>query len=147
MSLALEQPRLAPVQPWGCPRARDIFGSLRPSPEKTTCSFPYRFLGKSRNSGLVPGNRDPNTAMHSCLKCTPQNETRQQTNEKKNNNPKIQRPANSQPNPSPFPSPRARTTPLPPRFPPPSPTPTKRKPEALGYLRSPYEGVKTRAAF
>ena len=33
--------------------------AARPSPEKTTCSFPYRFRGKSRNSGLVPGNRDP----------------------------------------------------------------------------------------
>ena len=59
ISLALEQPRLAPVQPWGCPRARDNFGTLRPSPKKTTCSFPYRFSGKSRNSGLVPGKRDP----------------------------------------------------------------------------------------
>ena len=47
------------MQPWGCSRARDNFGSLRPLPEKTTCSFPYRFSGKSRNSGLVPGNRDP----------------------------------------------------------------------------------------
>ena len=45
MSLAVEQPRLAPVQPWGCPGARDIFGTLQPSPEKTTCSFPYRFRG------------------------------------------------------------------------------------------------------
>ena len=27
MSLAPEQPKLAPVQPWGCPRARDIFGT------------------------------------------------------------------------------------------------------------------------
>ena len=43
----------------GCPRARDIFGSLRPLPEKTTCSSPYRYSGKSRNSGLVPGNRNP----------------------------------------------------------------------------------------
>ena len=61
MSLALEQPRLAPVQPWGCPRARDTLRTLQPSPEKTTCSFPSRFSGKSRNSGLVPGNRDPNS--------------------------------------------------------------------------------------
>ena len=61
MSLALEQPRLAPVQPWGWRRARDNFGPLRPSPAETTCSFPYRFSGKSRNSGLVPGKRDPNT--------------------------------------------------------------------------------------
>ena len=59
MSLALEQPRLAPVQSWGCPRARDNFGTLWPLPEKTTCSFRYRFSGKSRNSGVVPGNRDP----------------------------------------------------------------------------------------
>ena len=59
LSLALEQPRLAPVQPWGCSSARDNFGTLRPRPEKTTCSFPYRFSGKNRNSGLVPGNRDP----------------------------------------------------------------------------------------
>ena len=60
ISLALEQPRLAPVQPWGCSRARDNSGTLRPRPEKTTCSFPYRFSGKNTNSGLVPGNRDPN---------------------------------------------------------------------------------------
>ena len=43
----------------GCPKARDNFGTLWPLPEKTTCSFPYRFSGKSRNSGLVPDNRDP----------------------------------------------------------------------------------------
>ena len=61
ISFALKQPRLAPVQPWGCSRARDNFGCLRPRPEKTTCSFPYRFSGENRNSGLVPGNRNPNT--------------------------------------------------------------------------------------
>ena len=33
-----------------------IFG---PSPEETTCSFPYRFSGENRNSGLAPGNRNP----------------------------------------------------------------------------------------
>ena len=60
MSLALGQPQGCSGASLGCARARDIFGSLRPSPEKTTCSFPYRFSGKSRNSGLVPGNRDPN---------------------------------------------------------------------------------------
>ena len=38
--------------------------TLRPSPEKTTCSFPSGFSGKSRSLGLVPGNRDPNTAVH-----------------------------------------------------------------------------------
>ena len=69
MSLALEQPRLAPVQPWGCPRARDNFGSVRPSPEKTACSFPCRFSGKSRNSGLVPGNRDPKFSKEIAAKC------------------------------------------------------------------------------
>ena len=36
-------------------------GTLRPRPEKTTCSFPHRFSGKNRNSGLVPGHRDPKT--------------------------------------------------------------------------------------
>ena len=45
MSLALEQPRLAPVQPWGSPRARDNSGTLRPSPKKSTCSFPYQYMG------------------------------------------------------------------------------------------------------
>ena len=34
-SLALEQPRLGPVQPSGCPGARDAFETLRPSPENT----------------------------------------------------------------------------------------------------------------
>ena len=32
MALAPEQPRLAPVQVWGCSRARDMFETLRPSP-------------------------------------------------------------------------------------------------------------------
>ena len=47
-------PRLPPVQPWGCPRARDIFDTRRPSPPKTTCSFSYRFAENgpcSRQSG------------------------------------------------------------------------------------------------
>ena len=44
----------------GCPRARDSFGTLWPLPESTTCSFPYRFSRKSRNSALVPGDGDPN---------------------------------------------------------------------------------------
>ena len=60
MSLALEQPQACTGASLGCSRARDILGSLRPRPEKTTCSFPYRFSEKNRNSGLVPGNRDPN---------------------------------------------------------------------------------------
>ena len=61
ISLALLQsnPKVAPVQVWGCSRARDNFGTLRPSPEKTTCCFPYRFSGKNRNSGLVPGKQNP----------------------------------------------------------------------------------------
>ena len=58
MSVALEQPQGCTGARLGCSRARDIFGSLQPSPETTTCSFPYRLSGKSRNSGLVPGNRD-----------------------------------------------------------------------------------------
>ena len=33
---------------------------LEPSPKKTTCSFSYRFSGRSRISGLAPSNRDPN---------------------------------------------------------------------------------------
>ena len=41
MSLALEQPRLVPVQPWGCPGAADNSGTLWPSLEKTSCSFPF----------------------------------------------------------------------------------------------------------
>ena len=48
MSLALEQSRLAPVQPWGCcPRARAIFGTLQPAPEKTAIAdkiITYRFF-------------------------------------------------------------------------------------------------------
>ena len=47
----------------GCPRARDICGTFRPSPEKTTCCFPYRFSEKNRNSGLVPGNWNPKPGM------------------------------------------------------------------------------------
>ena len=60
MSLALEQHQGCTGASLGCSRARDILGSLRPRPEKTTCSFPYRFARKNTNSGLVPGNRDPN---------------------------------------------------------------------------------------
>ena len=30
-------------------RSRDIFKTLQPSPQKTTCSFSYRFMGKSGN--------------------------------------------------------------------------------------------------
>ena len=43
MSLALGQPRGCTGASLGSSKARDIFGTLRPSPEKTTCSFPYRF--------------------------------------------------------------------------------------------------------
>ena len=45
MFRALEHPKVAPVQVWGCTRARDIFGTRRPSPIKTTCSFSDRFRG------------------------------------------------------------------------------------------------------
>ena len=41
---------------------QDILGLSGPCPKKTTCSFPCRFSGKSRNSGLVPSNRDPKTS-------------------------------------------------------------------------------------
>ena len=44
----------------GCSRARDNFGTLRPSPEKTTCSSPYQFSWKNRSSGLAPSNQNPN---------------------------------------------------------------------------------------
>ena len=70
MSLALEQPRLAPVQSCGCPRARDIFGTLRSSPEKTTCSFSYRFSGEIQESCLVPGNRDPKARYEKSEQCS-----------------------------------------------------------------------------
>ena len=65
VSLALEQLQACTAAGLGFSRARDSFGTLRPSPEKTFCSFPYRFSGKSRNSGLVPGHRDPNSCMNS----------------------------------------------------------------------------------
>ena len=55
------------MQVWAAlDRTRDISATLRPSPEKTTCSFPWQFSGKTRNSGLVPGNRIPtvNTKTH-----------------------------------------------------------------------------------
>ena len=35
----------------GCSRARDNFGTLRPQPKKTTCSFPYRFFGEIQEFG------------------------------------------------------------------------------------------------
>ena len=47
------------MQVWVALEQETISGSLRPRPEKTTCSFPYRCSGKTRNSGLVPGNCDP----------------------------------------------------------------------------------------
>ena len=40
LSLALEQPQSCTGASLGCSRARDIFGTFRPSPEKTTCSLP-----------------------------------------------------------------------------------------------------------
>ena len=59
MSLALEQPKVAPVQVWGCSRARDIFETPGPSPQKTTCFFSYRFRGSSGISALYQGLRVP----------------------------------------------------------------------------------------
>ena len=55
--LLQSNPKVAPVQVWGCTRARDIFGTPGPSPKKTTCSFSYRFRGSSGNSGVVPGSQ------------------------------------------------------------------------------------------
>ena len=55
MSLALEQPRFAPVQPWRAQEQEIIWGLSGPRPKRTTCSLPYRFSVKNRNSGLVPG--------------------------------------------------------------------------------------------
>ena len=67
----LSNPRLAPVQPWFVLEQETFLGLSGPRPKKTACSFPYRCSGKSRNSGLVPGNRDPkgsspNRAMQVC---------------------------------------------------------------------------------
>ena len=45
------------MQVWGCSRARDIFETLGPSSKKTTCSFSYRFRGRSGNSALYQGLR------------------------------------------------------------------------------------------
>ena len=59
--IRVEQPQGCTGASLGCSRARGIFVTFRPSPEKTTFSFPYRFSGKTnRKSGLVPGNQDPN---------------------------------------------------------------------------------------
>ena len=63
--LLLGNPRVAPVQVWVALEQETFFGTLRSSPEKTTCSFPYRFRRKSRNPGLVPGHGDPNSPSNS----------------------------------------------------------------------------------
>ena len=46
-------PKVAPVQVWGCSRARDIFGTPGPSSKKTTCSFSYRFRGNPGSRGCT----------------------------------------------------------------------------------------------
>ena len=43
-------------------RVHLIFGTPGPYPKKTTCSFSYRFRGKSGNSGVVPGNQGRNAS-------------------------------------------------------------------------------------
>ena len=43
MSLALEQPQTCTSASLGLPQSKRQFWTLWPSPEKTTCSFPYRF--------------------------------------------------------------------------------------------------------
>ena len=48
------------VQVWGCSRARDIFETHGPSPQKTTCSFSYRFRGSSGITALYQGLRVAN---------------------------------------------------------------------------------------
>ena len=45
MSPALEQPRLAPVQPWGCPRARDNFWNSPALARKHYLLLPLDFQG------------------------------------------------------------------------------------------------------
>ena len=44
----------------GCSRARDIFETPGPSPQKTTGSFSYQFRGSSGISALYQGLRVPN---------------------------------------------------------------------------------------
>ena len=56
MSLAVEQPQGYTGASLGCSRARDILAFLPPN--KTTCSFPYRFSGDNRNSLLCPLSRE-----------------------------------------------------------------------------------------
>ena len=56
--LLKSNPKVAPVQVWGCTaRARDIFGTPGPSPKKTTCSFSYRFRGNLGIRGLYQAIR------------------------------------------------------------------------------------------
>ena len=56
--VALEQPRLAPVQPWVCSRTRGMFGTPVCA-AKDYLLLPLSIYGESRNSGLAPGNWDP----------------------------------------------------------------------------------------
>ena len=49
-SLSLEQPQDCTGTSLGCSRARDIVETLRPSPQKTTFFFPYRFPGGQRHT-------------------------------------------------------------------------------------------------
>ena len=53
-------PKVAPVQVWVALEQETFLGLSDHRPKKTTCSFSYRFSGKNRNSGPVPGNRNPN---------------------------------------------------------------------------------------
>ena len=61
--LLWSNPKVAPVQVWVALEQETFW----PSPEKTTCSFPYRVSGKNRNSGFVQGN--PKTGSPTFLFC------------------------------------------------------------------------------
>ena len=56
--LLYSYPKVAPVQVWGCYRAKDIGGTPGPSSKKTTCSFScISIWGQSGNSGVVPSKQ------------------------------------------------------------------------------------------
>ena len=60
MSLALGHPKVAPVQVWVALEQETFLGLSSPYPKRLLAPSLIDFRGKSRNLGLVPGNRDPN---------------------------------------------------------------------------------------
>ena len=58
-TLTLEHLRLAPVQPWVALEQETFWGLSGLRPKRLRAPSLIDFSGKSRNSGLVPGNRDP----------------------------------------------------------------------------------------